>query len=192
MSRSICGLVLQFVKDDGGFFDAVLEGVGGEVHLLLRNGDEADEVGEIGYGAFEPAGLREAGAIFVIVEDAVGKTGVGDGIFNVVGVADGDRVAQGYRCLDSAGLAHYLETEAVGGVLLGLRCGFVLGFYGHRGAARCRYKHVSVAAGWSGRSGCFRSGLHYRASWRVGGRRGRCCHWVRSGWAWGTPPLGRL
>ena len=72
------GQVLQFVEDDRGLLDALLEGVGGEVHFLLGNGDEADKVDEVGDGAFEPAGLREAAAVFV--EDAVGEAGIGDGL----------------------------------------------------------------------------------------------------------------
>ena len=63
--------------------------------------------------------------VFVVafVEHKVGEVGIGDGIFNVVGVADGDRVAQGYGGFNGAGLGHYLEAEAVGGVPFHFRGG---------------------------------------------------------------------
>ena len=72
------GQILELVEDDRGFLDAFLEGGGSEVHFLLRNGDQANEVGQVGDRAFEPAGLGEAAAVFV--EDAVGEAGIGDGL----------------------------------------------------------------------------------------------------------------
>ena len=95
--------VFEFVQDDRGRFDAVLQGVGGEVHFLLGNGDQSDKVSEVGNGAFEPARFGEAAA--VLVEDTVGQAGVDDGLRYVVGVTDRHRVAQGYGRLDGAGLA---------------------------------------------------------------------------------------
>ena len=142
------GLVLQFVQDDRRLLDAALQRIGGQVHLLLGNGDEADKVCQVGDGAFQPARFGEAG--FVLVEDAVGEAGIGDGLRYVVGVAHGRGVAQGDGGFDGAGLARYLEAEPVGGVLLRFGGGVILGFDHHRGAARRGYQHVGVAAGMGG------------------------------------------
>ena len=85
--------VFEFVQDDRGPFDAVLQGVGGEVHFLLGNGDQPDKVSEVGNGAFEPARFGEA--VAVLVEHAVGEAGLGDGLRHVVGVAHGRGVTEG-------------------------------------------------------------------------------------------------
>ena len=138
------GLVFEFVQDDRGPFDAVLQGVGGEVHFLPGNGDQPDRVGQVGNGAFEPARFGEAAA--VLVEDAVGEAGVGDGLRYVVGVADRFRVTEGDGGLDGAGLAGDAEFEAVGRVLFRLGGGFVLGFDDHGGAAWRGHGDVGVLA----------------------------------------------
>ena len=70
----------------------------------------------------------------MFIEDAVGETCGGDGLGEIVGVADGWRVAQG------------------DGVLICLGGGFVLGFDHHGGASGGGYEHVSVLA-WMGRKG---------------------------------------
>ena len=78
--------VFEFVQDDRGPFDAVLQSVGSEVHFLPGNGDQPDKVSKVGGGSFQPARFGKAAA--VLVEDTVGEAGVGDGLRYVVGVTD--------------------------------------------------------------------------------------------------------
>ena len=72
----------QRVEHDGGPLDPALERVGGLVDLLLRHGDEPDQVGEVVESAVEPARGGEADtlavSVEVVVEHAVGELRVAE------------------------------------------------------------------------------------------------------------------
>ena len=86
------------VQDGGRPLDAAFQGIRGPLHLLLRDGHQSDQVGQVGYGAGEPAGLGETAAIFVA--DAIGQRGGGQCVGQVVGGGDGGGIAQGDGGLD--------------------------------------------------------------------------------------------
>ncbi len=135
-------------QDVGSVLNALIEERGGLVDGVLGNGNEAGEVGEVGDGAVEPAGLGEAdGLVAFSGEDAVAESGIGDSSGEVVGIANGLRVAEGDGGLDGAGLADDSQVEAVTCLGLDVLGRVVLGLDDYGRAARGGDKDVGVVAG---------------------------------------------
>ena len=103
---------------------------------LLRNGHQADEVGQVLDGALQPAGLREAArAPGLLGEEAVGEAGRRQGGAQVVGLANSVRVAEGDGGFDDAPVGGHLQPEAGPGLRFDGARGHVLGLDHHGCAA---------------------------------------------------------
>ena len=128
------GLV-QLIQELCGPFDALFQPVGGLVYGALRDGHQADHVGQVLNRALQPAGLREAlYALRALGEDAVVEARRREGGGQVVGLAYRVGVAEGDGGFDDAPVGGKFQPKA--GLCLGLGGdgGQVLGF-DHNGRA---------------------------------------------------------
>ena len=116
--------------------DACLKRGGRRVYGALRDGYQANHVGDVLDGALQPAGLREAlDAIGGLGEDAVGEAGRRQGGAQVVSFADVVRVAEGDGGLDDAPVGGHFQPEAGLGLRFDGARRHVLGLDHHRRTA---------------------------------------------------------
>ena len=111
-----------------GPVDASFQGVGRRVHRPLRQRRQADEIGDVLDGPFQPAGLREAReAVPLLGEEAIGQAGVAKlgiqitGVVKLIGIAKRDGGFYGataYRCLPPEA-GRCLGFDIAGGFVLG-------------------------------------------------------------------------
>ena len=128
----------HFVQELCGAFDALFQCAGGLVYGALRNGHQADHVGQVLNGPLQPARLRETVHVLgALGEDAVAEAGRRQRSAQVMGFAKGVRVAEGDGGFDNAPVGGHLQPEAGPGLRFDGTCGHVLGL-DHYGRAAGR------------------------------------------------------
>ena len=137
----------HFVEDHRRPLDALLQGGRGGVHRLLRHGHQADQVGQVGNGTFQPAGFGKPAA--VLIQHGVGKTGGCQRVAQVAGEPDGIGITQGDGGFDGVSLVYHPQAQTGVGVCLAGAHSFVFGFNHHRSAVRGGNQIVQLQAGAS-------------------------------------------